>query len=98
MTGTSFGDVVKQELTDPVITLCELFAEEKAHDQFTFFSGILNMLSDPSDEEMVLAAVIELSKCAFLGFDYSLEARQQIDVLLERAINLSHTMSASNVN
>jgi len=38
--------------------------------------------------------VIELSKCAFLGFMYSFEASSQIDALLERAINLSHTMSA----
>ena len=93
-----FSEIVEVELFQPVRSLCELFAEEKAHDEYLFFSGILNMLSDPRDEEMILAAVIELSKCAFLGFHYSPDAMLQIDALLERAINLSHVMSASDIN
>lgn len=95
---SDFASVVRAELTDPILDLCRLFADEKAHDQFTFFSGILNLLHDPDDEEMVLTACIELSKCAFLGYEYSLDAQLKIDAILERAINLSHTMSASNLN
>lgn len=95
---SSFAEIVDAQLTQPVRALCELFANEEAHDELTFFSGILNMLSDGSDEEMILAATIELSKCAFLGFSYSPQAKQQIDDLLDNAINLAHTMSASNLN
>ena len=98
MADTDFASVVKTELTDPILDLCNLFAEEKAHDQFTFFSGVLNLLHDPNDEEMVLAATIELSKCAFLGLEYSWEAQVKIDAILERAINLAHTMSAGDIN
>ena len=95
---SDFSQIVEQDLTQPILELCQLFADEQAYDQHTFFSGILNMLADPSDEEMILAAVIELSRCAFLGFDYSLEAQLRIDAILEKAINLSHTMSASGIN
>jgi hypothetical protein len=56
------------------------------------------MLQDSDNEEMVLAAVIELSRCAFLGFNFSPAASLKIDQLLERAIDLAHTMSASNLN
>lgn len=98
MTTSDFGSVVKTELTDPLLDLCDLFADEKAHEPFTFFSGVLNLLHDPNDEEMVLAATIELSKCAFLGFEYSWEAQMKIDAILERAINLAHTMSADDIN
>ncbi len=94
----TFSDIVEAQLTLPVKSLCELFAEEQAHDELTFFSGILNMLSDGEDEEMILAATIELSKCAFLGFSYSPEAKVRIDGILDSAIDLAHTMSASNIN
>lgn len=93
-----FSEIVDSELTEPVKALCALLAEEKAYDEYTFFSGILNMLSDPNDEQMILTAVIELSRCAFLGFSYSPQAALQIDSLLERAIDVSHTMSASSLN
>ena len=56
------------------------------------------MLVDPSDEPMILAATIELSKCAFLGFIYSQPAQIKIDRLLENAIDIAHTMSASDLN
>ena len=91
-----FGAVVEQELIIPLKTLCELFAEEGAYTELAWFSTVLNMLDKPEDEEAVLRGVIELSKCAFLGFLFSYEASVQIDSLLERAINLSHTMSAES--
>lgn len=89
-----FATVVDQELVVPLKTLCELFAEEGAYAELAWFSGVLDMLGEPDNEAAVLRGVIELSKCAFLGFIYSFEASSQIDSLLERAINLSHTMSA----
>ena len=85
-----FGAVVEQELILPLKGLCELFAEEGAYAELAWFSNVLNMLGEPADEASVLRGVIELSKCAFLGFMYSYEASAQIDSLLERAINLTH--------
>ncbi|MBA58148.1 MAG: hypothetical protein CMQ40_03135 [Gammaproteobacteria bacterium] len=93
-----FSEIVSERLTRPILQLCELFAEEGALDQYTFFSGISNMLRDPSDEPMILAATIELSRCAFLGFVYSREAQTRIDKILEDAIDIAYTMSASDVN
>ena len=91
-----FGAVVEQELILPLKGLCELFAEEGAYAELAWFSNVLNMLGEPEDGAAVRRGVIELSKCAFLGFMYSYEASAQIDSLLERAINLSHTMSAES--
>lgn len=91
-----FPEVVTRDLVEPLKDLCVLFDAEQANQEFAFFSNLLFHLRDPADEAEVLYAVIELSKCAFLGFDYSDQARLQIDALLERAITLSHTMSADN--
>lgn len=94
----AFHEIVDARLTQPILALCQLFADEEAYEPYTFFSGVLNLLADPNDEEMILAATIELSKCAFLGFDYSVEAQIRIDKILEDAIDLAHTMSASGIN
>ena len=93
-----FQEIVYNELTLPIVALCELLVEEDQLDQHTFFSGLLPLLADPEREEMVLAAVIELSKCAFLGFQFSPCAALLIDQLLERSIDLAHTMSADGMN
>jgi len=92
----SFGSVVTEEVVVPIKALCELFLEEQAHSEFAFFSNILFMLREPGNEIAVLEAIIELSKCAFVGLNFSAAAQQQIDTILERAITLSHTMSASD--
>lgn len=93
-----FSEIVETDLSGRIKALCELFAKEEAMEEYTFFSGILTLLSDPNDEPMILTAVIELSRCAFLGFSYSMEAQLQIDELLDKAINLSETMSATGIN
>ena len=93
-----FSEIISEKLTHPIVDLCKLFAEEKAFEEYSFFSGILSMLVDPSDEPATLAATIELSKCAFLGFVYSQEAQVRIDRILEDAIDIAHTMSASDLN
>ena len=90
----TFAETVSRDVVEPLKELCELFSEEAAYAEFAWFSNVLAMRSDPGDESAVLAAVIELSKCAFLGFFYSHEAAEKIDGILERAITLSHTMSA----
>ena len=91
---TTFADTVRADVINPIETLCGLLSEEGCYAEFAWFSGILQMLATPEDEASVLTAVIELSQCAFLGFVFSHEAAVQIDQILERAITLSHTMSA----
>ena len=91
-----FAQVVTRDLVEPLVCLCALFETEQAHQEFAFFSSLLLRLREPADEAEVLLVVIELSKCAFLGFDNSVQARLQIDALLGNAITLSHTMSAGN--
>jgi hypothetical protein len=91
----SFGSVVTDEIVTPIKVLCELFLEEQAHNEFAFFSNVLYMLREPGNEVAVLEAVIELSKCAFVGLNFSSDAQQQIDSILARAITLSFTMSAA---
>ena len=93
-----FQEIVKNEITQPIVALCELLVDEGEMEQHAFFAGLLPLLLDPEREEMVLAAVIELSKCAFLGFQYSDSVALQIDSLLERSIDLAHTMSADVLN
>ncbi len=93
-----FSDVVTEKLTKPLNNLCELFELEAAEQELTYFRGILTMLADPGDEPMVLAATIELSKCAFLGFEYSPIAQMWINQILDDAIELAHTMSAPDVH
>ena len=54
------------------------------------------MLSPPRSEITVLEAIFQLSNCAFLNYEYSFEATEQIDKILERAISLSEVMSADS--
>ncbi len=93
-----FNEIVNTDITQPLVTLCEVLCEEGEGEQHAFFAGLLPLLVEPAREEMVLAAVIELSKCVFLGFQFSPTAALLIDQLLERSINLAHTMSASGMN
>ena len=65
-------------------------------DQFVYFSGVLEMLSDPNDEFSVIAASIELSRCAFLGFQYTPEIQTMVNEILDQAIRLSSTMSSDS--
>lgn len=90
----SFASVVTEEIVEPLKDLCEFFVEEGSHNEFSFFANVLFMLREPGNEVAVLEAVIELSKCAFVGLSFSPIAQAKIDSILERAITLSHTMSA----
>ena len=93
-----FSEMVYSEITQPIEMLCEVLYEEGELHQHAFFTALLPLLAEPEREEMVLAAVIELSKCAFLGFEYSPLVAYQIDQLLARSIDLAHTMSADGIN
>ncbi len=90
----SFASIVTVEVIKPIKELCEYFSATDAHNELSFFANILFMLRDPGNELAVLEAVIELSKCRFVGLDFSLEAEEKINVILDQAITLSHTMSA----
>ena len=74
-----------------------MLSEEDQMEACSFFAGVLDMLSNPEDEPTVLAAVIELSRCAFLGFQYTPAATERINQILDKAIVLSATMSAGQL-
>ncbi len=93
-----FQEIVCNELTLPIVALCEILVEEDEMEQYVFFAGLLPLLSEPEREEKVLAAVMELSKCAFLGFEFSPVVASLVDGLLARSIELAHTMSATELN
>lgn len=91
-----FAELVERDISKPLIELCSMLAEEDEMEAVTFFSGVASLLSDPSDETLVLAAVIELSNCAFIGLTYSEAAKERINDILDKAILLSATMAADN--
>jgi hypothetical protein len=92
-----FNQIIEDELKLPLISLCGILASEEEFEQFAFFAAIIPLLEDENREDQVLLAVLELSRCAFLGFHYSPTTALLIDQLLERAITLSHTMSAESL-
>jgi hypothetical protein len=51
---------------------------------------------DTSSQEQMLGAIFELSRCAFLGFEYTAEANARINQLLDYWIDVSHTMSSTS--
>ena len=53
-----FADAVRQEIVQPLETLCELLSEEGCYAELAWFSNVLGMLQTPEDEASVLAAVI----------------------------------------
>ncbi len=93
---SDFADVVKSEVIEPLKVVCKVLADDQNNEAFAFFSNLLYQLDDPTDEALVLVTVIELSKCAFLGFYFSPGAQAAINNLLDRSIEMSHTMSAGN--
>jgi len=44
----------------------------------------------------VMMGCIELGRCAFLGFRFTVSAEVQVTQILDRAIELSSMMSADN--
>lgn len=90
----SFATVVVSDIVEPIKDLCDYFAESDSSDEFAFFANVLFMLREPDSEIAVLEGILEISKCAFVGLSFTPIAQQKIDQILERAITLSHTMSA----
>ena len=93
---SSFDQIVSNELHEPLVRLCAQLASEGAVAEHEFFNQIVLMLSPPRSEITVLEAIFQLSNCAFLNYEYSFEATEQIDKILERAISLSEVMSADS--
>ena len=94
----SFEGYVRRHLTEPLGALCVMLAEEQSYDACTFFSGVLQLWDDPTDEMLILEGCIEISRCAFLGLSWSENAAARIDAILEKAINLSEVMGASKAH
>ncbi len=92
-----FAEVVKKQIKEPLEALCDTLICEGEVEQFVFFSGVVEMLRDPADEASVIAASIELSRCAFLGFIFSPAIQTQVNQVLDQAIEISTTMSSGTL-
>ena len=92
----NFEEMVESQFIEPLQALLKLFGDEGAVDEIVYFSGVLNMVEDTSSQEQMLAAIFELSRCAFLGFEYTAEANARINQLLDYWIEVSHTMSSTS--
>jgi len=92
----TFEQTVRDDFLEPLRQILNTLADEEAHSEFAFFSGVFTMVQDPASQEEVLMAIVELSNCAFLGFQYSETAQTQINALLDYWIEISHAMSASD--
>ena len=89
-----FTEAVNTQIKEPLEELCAALMDEGEMEQFVFFSGVLEMLRDPAEQTSVIAASIELSRCAFLGFHYSPSIQTKVNLVLDQAIALSTTMSS----
>ena len=85
---------VISNITAPIQELLVLFKAAHSDEEYIYFSGVLELIRDPGNEAEVITAVIELSKCAFLGFYYPDYIQEKINKLLDDSILIAHTMSA----
>jgi len=88
------ASVAKGELLPLLTNLCSLARQDGRREQEIFFGRIRSAIEHSRDPEDLAAPFMELSTCAFLGFDYSLSAQLLIDRILEAAQRLSLTLSA----
>ena len=89
-----FADVVRSKFKEPLESLCEALMNAGEMEQHLFFSEIVDMSYEPGDEFSVIAASIELSRCSFLGFQYSPAIQAQVNQILDQAITISTPMSS----
>jgi len=92
----TFEETVETQFVKPIQVLLEAFSTEGADAEHAYFSGVLSIVEDKASEVQMLAAIIELSRCAFLGFHYSESTQSQINDLLDYWIEIADTMSADS--
>jgi len=91
---SEFAQHVSSAIIQPIEELLVYFEASHSDKEYLFFSGILSLIKEPSNEADVITAVIELSKCAFLGFYYPDHLQEKINKILDDSILIAHTMSA----
>ena len=89
-----FADFVRSNFKEPLESLREALMNAGEMEQYLFFSGIVDMSYEPGDEFSVIAASIKLSRCSFLGFQYSPAIQAQVNQILDQAITISAPMSS----
>ena len=92
----TFEETVETQFVKPIQVLLEAFSKEGADPEHAYFSGVLSIVEDKASEAQMLAAIIEFSRCAFLGFYYSESTQNQINDLLDYWIEIADTMSADS--
>lgn len=92
----TFEEMVETQFVAPIKVLLESFVKEGADAEHEYFSGVLSIVQDNASQEQMITAIIELSRCMFLGFYYSESTQNQINDLLDYWIEVSHTMTADS--
>ena len=83
----------KEELSPLLYSLCELAESEGAEDQLRFFRSILDGIDRAVHSDHLADPFMQLSMSAFMGFSYSPHATFLLDLALEKAQNLSESLS-----
>jgi hypothetical protein len=89
-----FAQHVISDIIQPIRELLVQFEAANSDEEYIYFSTVVDLISDPSNEADVIAAVIELSNCAFLGFYYPDYIQEKINKILDDSILIAHAMSA----
>ncbi|MEE2785461.1 MAG: hypothetical protein VYE04_18995 [Pseudomonadota bacterium] len=79
------------------LTLLRYLADEGEPLCLSYFMDLLQQLDNAEEEADLILLCFELSKAAFLGFQYDATSMQLVDRLLEEAQQIAQTLTASSV-
>ena len=85
---------VKAQLRPKLYQVINYLADGGDPSAFAWYVALLSMLDEADSEIQLLEFSIELSKAAFLGFQYDEPASLLIDSLLAEAEGIAHTFTA----
>ena len=89
---------VKAQLRPKLLTVVNYLADDGDTAAFAWYVSLVTMLDAAESEVELIGFSIELSKAAFLGFQYDNVAHLLIDELLEVAEHIAHAFTADNNN
>lgn len=88
---------VQARLRPHFLTVLNYLADQGEPLCLSYFMDMLQQLDSAQEETDLMLLCFELSKAAFLGFQYDATSMQLVDQLLEEAQQIAQTLTASNV-
>lgn len=88
-------DDFRSELRPRLYEVLKYLGDQSDPMAFSWYVDLMAQLDSATCEEDLLMFSVELSKAAFLGFQYDETAWRLIDDLLAHAQQLAHTLSAA---